>query len=105
MRDLADGVRLLVYSAQGNTLPAGDNMLLTDLPDGASITSVRLVDSKAKHLGVDIQGEATNIEAMGISNTIADVFDLQGRRLGDWDTLPSGIYIINVNGKQMKVKK
>ena len=35
----------------------------------------------------------------------APVFDLNGRRLGAWDTLPEGVYVIRMNGKQYKVKK
>jgi hypothetical protein len=34
------------------------------------------------------------------------IYDLSGRRLdNDWNELPQGIYVIRVNGKQIKVKK
>ena len=33
------------------------------------------------------------------------VYDLNGRRLGAWDTLPEGVYVVRMNGRQYKVKK
>lgn len=68
---------------------------------------MRLSDSEARHLGVTVDGDITGIQSIDNSLQTIDnaVYDLNGRRLGNWQTLPSGIYIIRVNGKQYKVKK
>ncbi len=108
MRDVADGVRLVIYSASGRTLQPGDYELLTRLPAGASVTDVRLSDAQARRLPVSVLGST----ATGISSVETDmqhagqqVLDLGGRPVGSWSTLPQGVYIIRVNGKQYKVVK
>ena len=107
MREVADGVRLVVWSADGHTLMPGIHQLLTGLPAGAMVTDVRLSDAEARHLDVTNEGGATSISILNSQFSVGDapVFDLSGRRLGAWDTLPEGIYVIRVNGKQYKVKK
>jgi hypothetical protein len=107
MREVADGIRLVVWSAEGHTLMPGVHQLLTGLPAGAVVTDVRLSDSEARHLDVTNEGTATSISIANYQLSIDDapVFDLSGRRLGAWDTLPEGIYVIHINGKQYKVKK
>jgi Leucine-rich repeat (LRR) protein len=107
MREVADGIRLVVWSAEGHTLMPGVHQLLTGLPAGAVVTDVRLSDSEARHLDVTNEGAATSISIANYQLSIDDapVFDLSGRRLGAWDTLPEGIYVIHINGKQYKVKK
>jgi hypothetical protein len=107
VRDVKDGVRIVLYSAEGKTLTAGQRQLLTGLPAGATVTDVRLSNSEARHLGVTIDNETTGLSTVSAPFT-ADgmpVYDLNGRRLADWDSLPKGIYIIRVNGKQYKVQK
>ena len=107
MREVADGVRLVVWSADGHTLMPGIHQLLTGLPAGAMVTDVRLSDAEARHLDVTNESGATSISILNSQFSVGDapVFDLSGRRLGAWDTLPEGIYVIRVNGKQYKVKK
>ena len=110
MREVADGVRLVVWSANGHTLMPGVHQLLNDLPAGAVVTDVRLSDAEARHLDVTNEGGTTSISQLSTLNSQlsigdAPVFDLSGRRLGAWDTLPEGVYVIRVNGKQYKVKK
>ena len=106
VRQVEDGVKLIIYSPMGNTLVPGEHKLLDTLPAGASISDVRLADSEARRLGVTIEGTTTAIDFITIpSQYTGQVYDLQGRRVGQWNTLPAGIYIINVNGKQYKVKK
>ena len=108
MRDVADGVRLVAWSADGHTLTPGVHQLLSSLPAGAVVTDVRLSDSEARHLDVLNEGGATSLSILKSQLSIdadAPVFDLSGRRLGAWDSLPEGIYVIRVNGKQYKVKK
>lgn len=101
------GVRIVVYSAAGNTLPAGNHQLLDQLPAGATVTEAVLTDSEARRLGVGIDGEVpTTIDRLNIGS-MADmpVYDLSGRRLGSWDTLPAGIYVVRLNGQQYKLRK
>ena len=107
MREVADGIRLVVWSANGHTLMPGVHQLLNDLPAGAVVTDVRLSDAEARHLDVANEGVTTSISILNSQFSVGDapVFDLSGRRLGAWDTLPEGVYVIRVNGKQYKVKK
>ncbi len=106
VRDVTEGVRIVLYSMEGRQLATGQHQLLTGLPTGAVITDVRLSDAEARHLGVTIDNDVTAIR-MVTAQQAGDmpVYDLNGRRLGNWDTLPKGIYIIRVNGKQYKVVK
>ena len=107
MRNVNGGVRLVVYSAAGRTLAPGQHTLLRDLPAGATVTDVRLTDPQASRLGVVITGEPTAIPSIATqSQPTEQIFDLSGRRLTtEWEQLPAGIYVIEVNGKQYKVKK
>ena len=107
MREVADGIRLVVWSANGHTLMPGVHQLLNDLPAGAVVTDVRLSDAEARHLDVANEGITTSISILNSQFSVGDapVFDLSGRRLGAWDTLPEGVYVIRMNGKQYKVKK
>ncbi|MBR1548209.1 MAG: leucine-rich repeat protein, partial [Prevotella sp.] len=105
VRDVAGGVRVVVYSPEGRTLAAGMHSLLTGMPAGASITDVRLADSQARYLDVALDGTTTSLSAVRtlLQTPDAVVYDLSGRRMGSLDSLPEGIYLINVNGKQYKV--
>ncbi len=101
------GVRVVLYSAVGSTLPAGNHQLLDQLPNGATVVEAVLADPEARRLGVGIDGEVpTTIERLSIGS-MADmsVYDLSGRRLGPWDTLPAGIYVVRMNGQQYKLRK
>lgn len=107
MRDVADGVRVIIYSPMGNTLAPGESLLLSGLPAGAAVTDARLVGVEANRLSVSY-GNTTSIDELmaddlRLENT--PVYDLSGRRVGKWNTLPHGIYIVNLNGKQFKVRK
>jgi hypothetical protein len=107
MREVAGSVRVVVYSADGHTLEPGIHQLLTNLPASAVVTDVRLSDAEARHLDVTNEGGTTSLSIINYQLSIDDapVFDLNGRRLGAWDTLPEGLYVIRINGKQYKVKK
>lgn len=107
MKNMEGGVRVILYSPQGNSLTPGEHQLLSQMPQGAEITDVRLVDIEAQRLGVVIGGETTAIETID-SSMITDempIYNLGGRRVGQWNTLPAGIYIVRINGTQYKVKK
>jgi Leucine-rich repeat (LRR) protein len=108
MRDISDGVRIVVYSPMGNTLVPGEHQLLSGLPAGATVTDVRLVDSEAQRLSVRVFGSTTAIDELMADDMDMEtlpIYDLSGRRVGKWNTLPRGIYIVNLNGKQFKVRK
>lgn len=107
-RDVNGGVRLVIYSPAGRTFAPGKYQLLRELPAGAAVTNVRLTDPQACRLGVAISGAPTAIDKLFLNGKLSNgkLYDLSGRPLSDeWDNLPAGIYVIQVNGKQYKVKK
>ncbi len=102
MRDIPGGVRVVIYSATGNELPPGQYELVTNLPANAVVTDARLSDKNAKHLGVNINNEATGINAIKIDEALSGKWhDLNGRVLNVKPTQP-GIYI--KNGKKVIIK-
>ena len=109
MRQADDGLRIVVYSSEGRTLQPGSHELLSGLPAGAVVTDVVLSDASAQRLGVTVEGNVTTgvqYVATESQQTVQEVYDLQGRRLDtDGQSLPTGVYVIRVNGKQYKVKK
>ena len=108
MRQADDGLRIVVYSSEGRMLQPGSYELLSGLPAGAVVTDVVLSDASAQRLGVTVEGNVTTgISQLGLDMNDANmqVYDLQGRRLDSWQSLPTGVYVIRVNGKQYKVKK
>ena len=109
MANSDDGLRIVIYSSTGRKLAAGEHELLSGLPAGATVTHAVLSDISAQRLGVTIEGNVTTgvqYVATESQQTVQEVYDLQGRRLDtDWQSLPSGVYVIRVNGKQYKVKK
>ena len=107
MRQTDDGLRIVIYSAARRTLQPGDHKLLSGLPAGATIANVCLSDAEAHYLGFSIDDEpATTIGQLTATDSRdMQVYDLNGRRLGSWQSLPGGIYVVHVNGKQYKVNK
>ena len=102
MRDVPGGVRVVIYSATGNELPPGQYELVTNLPANAVVTDARLSDKNANHLGVNINNEATGINAIKIDEALSGKWhDLNGRVLNVKPTQP-GIYI--KNGKKVIIK-
>ena len=91
-RDTDDGVRLLVFSPTGKTLPAGQSRLLRMSSSGepvgvqASNVAAHAVDASVLNDG------ATDIEALSSEGTPIDTYDLQGRKMND-GKLHKGIYI------------
>ena len=106
VREVNGSLRIVIYSPAGQTLPAGQHELLTDLPAGATITDVCLSNGDAQRLSVALVGTATAVESVAVEQQhTGQVYDLSGRPVGPWHTLPRGVYIINVNGNQYKDKK
>lgn len=101
-RDTSDGVSLLVFSPTGSTLSTGINQLLRLTADGTP-TSMQATDIEAKELPITLHGGIANDIVTVASPTRqadADIYDLQGRRLGRHIPLKQGIYIIN--GKKIR---
>lgn len=108
MADVDGGVKIVIYSPEGRVIAPGTHELLFGLPASAIITDARLSDSNARHLNVNYEGVVTSIDELSISESEfndAKIYDLSGRRVGKWHSLPAGIYVVNVNGKQFKVRK
>ena len=107
MKNVDDGVRIVFYSPQGNTLAPGEHTLIDRIPNGAEVVDARLVDAEAQYLSISTGGQTTAIETVDSSMIGKDtpIYNLAGRRVGKWNTLPAGIYIIQLNGKPYKVKK
>jgi len=91
-RDTDDGVRLLVFSPTGKTLPAGQSRLLRMSSSGepvgvqASNVAAQTVDASVLNDG------ATDIEELSSEGTPTDTYDLQGRKMND-GKLQKGIYV------------
>ena len=108
MLDVDGGVKIVIYSPTGNALAPGQTQILSSLPTGAIITDARLVNSNADRLSVGFNNNTTSIEELSSDELLLDttpIYDLSGRHVGQWDTLPTGIYIVKLNGKQYKVRK
>ena len=107
MRQADDGLRIVVYSPEGHMLTAGEHQLLASVPAGATVSDVCLSDAKARRLGVLIENNGVSgiSQLMSTYGSDVQVFDLSGRRVGQWQSLPAGVYVVSVNGKQYKVKK
>lgn len=107
MRTINGGVRVVIYSPQGGVLQAGQHELLTSLPAGASISEASLSSQEARRLGVSFEDVTTGIDVSTLdSKHTGSIYDLSGRCIdSSWNSLPSGVYMIRVNGKQYKVKK
>ena len=91
----------------GETLAPGESLLLSGMPAGAAVTDARLVDAEANRLSVTYTN-TTSIDELTADDMFLEgtqIYDLSGRRVGKWHTLPAGVYIVNLNGKQFKVRK
>ena len=105
---LADGgVRVLIYSMDGTTLPAGQTTLLRDLPASAILDDVRLSDAEGLRLGAAISGEATGVtDSSLVTGNSLQIYDLQGRRVNELATgqMPR-VYIVKTKHGQFKIRR
>lgn len=107
MDNIPGGVRVVLYSPTGNALPAGTHKLMMQLPAGATVGEAVLTNQEARRLSVSIDGEvSTTINELGIDPS-ADlpIYDLGGRQLGPWNTLPAGIYVVRKQGQSYLLRK
>lgn len=73
-RNTASGVRLVVFSPNGGTIPAGTAKLLY-VGGEATVAAVQVADKDARNLTIDIDGQATDIEAVGSAQPVVAYFD------------------------------
>lgn len=113
-KNCEDGsVRVIIYSIDGNVIPAGRTTLLEGLPSDATISDVRLSDVEGARLGAAISESVTGISSLSedTSAAAADVFDMNGRRVANGNVatelkkLPQGVYIIKTQDGQFKIRK
>lgn len=94
-RETANGVRLVVFSPTGQTLPVGRIQLLRTAANAEPV-AVQASDASAENMAVGIGTAITAIDAkLNDNGEINDnLYDLQGRKL---DRLPvkKGVYINN----------
>lgn len=96
MRDVAGGVRVVIYSAEGHTLAPGEHNLISSLPAGASVTDIRLADQHANRLTASIGSETTGVsEKLNVNSekfATAPLYNLNGQRV---TKTQRGIYFMN----------
>ena len=96
--DTAEGVRLLVFSPTGQTLPAGTTQLLRLSGDGQPI-SATATSAAAEPLSAAIAGTTTGIATVHGASADGAIYDMRGRRVAtseeQWHRLPKGVYIKN----------
>lgn len=93
-RDTDTGVRVVIISPAGYTLPLTTTPLLR-VASGAQLTDVRLADAQARSIAASIvSGELVGVQPMPAPPADESVYDIQGRRLPAANSRqPKGIYI------------
>lgn len=99
-RNTAGGVRLVVFSPTGASLPALSGQQLLRLSTTAEPLRADASSPDAEPVTVAVGGTATGITEIESDEENAPVYDLLGRRLDDDAHLQKGIYILN--GKKVK---
>lgn len=91
IRNTNDGVRVVVISMSGATIPTG-NVCIFRTSSEADILSVKASDENAQFVNIGI-GEATGVESITSESAIDHIYDLQGRAV---NSVPAkGVYIID----------
>ena len=101
-RDTEQGVRLVVFSPTGQTLPAGITSLIKISTEGSWLVGTDATNAEAEPLVTGIgSGTPTGIAVHpSEGDTNESVYDLQGRKRESDSRLRKGIYIRN--GKKVK---
>lgn len=101
-RDTESGLRLVVFSPTGQTLPAGHTQLLRLSAEGTPI-GVQATSAGAEELPASTRSEATRIEGTRQDGSDdSPVYDLQGRRVDMNAGAKSGKVYIKNGKKVMK---
>lgn len=96
-RNTQNGVRMVVFSPMGETLPAGTTQLLR-LGSNAVPVAVQATSPDAEELSATVgEGMATGVgQPYGSNeNNYSETYDLQGRKVNPDKQLRKGIYINN----------
>ncbi len=98
-RNTATGVRLLVFSPTGQTLPAGQSQLLR-LSANGELADVQAADAMAETVAAGIGNSGTTgIDSVADGADDGSVYDLMGRKVDNHDAkgrkLSKGLYIKN----------
>ncbi len=95
--ETATGTRVVIISLTGKELDSGLTRLLRTSVEGVEVLNVKAVDADAQPLLLRIgEGKPTGIEVFEAEDAAAEgLYDLQGRRLNEGATLPTGVYIKN----------
>jgi hypothetical protein len=110
-RNTIDGVRLMLFSPTGASLPVCSGQPLLRFAAMAEAVFITASSPEAEKVGIVLDNEATGIRAIDHSplNIDHSVYDLQGRRManGQWSTvngqsLKKGLYINN--GKRLIIR-
>ena len=99
-RNTADGVRLVVFSPTGASLPVVSARQLLKLSAAAQPLRAQASSPDALPVSVAVAGAATGIIEVDGDGQQAPAYDLQGRRHSGDAHLHKGIYIMN--GKKIK---
>ena len=114
-KDMADGsVRVIIYSLEGNVIPAGETTLIEGIPAGANIGDVHLSSAEGARLGAAISESVTGISGVtsdALGDAEGEIYDISGRRVAAGSVapqlkrLPTGVYIVKTKDGQFKIRK
>lgn len=100
-RNTADGVRLVVFSPTGASLPVVSGQSLLKLSAAAELLRAQATSPDAENVSIAIGGSANGIVEIDIDEQQAPAYDLGGRRIAtDRDVRRHSLYIRN--GKKIR---
>lgn len=98
---MSDGSTKSVSASNLNITFSGSNLIATDGSNTVTIdvsTLTKMEFSNEESTGI------TAIENSQLSLDNAEIYDLNGRRMASYSSLPKGVYIIKSNGKTTKIQ-
>ena len=113
-RQTKQGVKVIVYNFNDESLDANEHDILTNLPEGTQVADVRLSNEMAERTPARIVGSSVvGVNTNTLSETDASglIYDMEGRIVAkgslsdELRRLPAGTYILCVEGKTLKVTK
>lgn len=113
-RQTKQGVKVIVYNFNDESLDASEHDILTNLPEGTQVADVRISNEMAERMPARIVGSnVVGVNTNTLSETDASglIYDMEGRIVAkgslsdELRRLPAGTYILCVEGKTLKVTK
>lgn len=115
-KQTSQGVKVVIYNLNCETMAEDGYNILTGLPEGTTIQDVRLSNENAERMSVRILSGnlSTGIGETTLSGDLTEeglIYDMEGRIVAKGNVseelrkLPAGIYVLNIGGKTLKVKK